>query len=60
MMCGVGTDSGCVQFVFVSLAGWGALFYGGYKFFTSGSKKPGKEEPCPEGMMRAPGKKRLE
>lgn len=28
-----------VQFVFVSLAGWGALFYGGYRFFTGGSKK---------------------
>lgn len=28
-----------MQFVFVSLAGWGALFYGGYRFFTGGSKK---------------------
>lgn len=28
-----------VQFVFVSLAGWGALFYGGYRLFTGGSKK---------------------
>ena len=52
-MCGVGTDSGCVQFVFVSLAGWGALFFGGYKFFTSGPKKPGKEEPGPEGIEKA-------
>ncbi|XP_073390861.1 uncharacterized protein [Physcomitrium patens] len=31
------------HFVFVSLAGWGALFYGGYKFFTSGSKKGAAE-----------------
>nr|PNR54188.1 hypothetical protein PHYPA_007865 [Physcomitrium patens] len=41
------------HFVFVSLAGWGALFYGGYKFFTSGSKKVAAvAEPCPEGMER--------
>jgi hypothetical protein len=35
-----------LQFVFVSLAGWGALFYSGYKYFTSGSTtpKPAKEE----------------
>jgi threonine/homoserine/homoserine lactone efflux protein len=34
------------QFVFVSLAGWGALFYSGYKYFTSGSTtpKPANEE----------------
>lgn len=32
-----------VQFVFVSLAGWGLLIYGGYKFFTSGSSKEVKE-----------------
>ncbi|KAE9456455.1 hypothetical protein C3L33_11666, partial [Rhododendron williamsianum] len=31
------------HFVIVSLAGWGALFYGGYKFFTKG-KKEDKEE----------------
>jgi hypothetical protein len=41
-----------LQFVFVSLAGWGALFYGGYKFFTSGSSSKGGAEPCPEGMER--------
>lgn len=47
------TDCALVQFVFVSLAGWGALFYGGYKFFTSGSKKVAAvAEPCPEGMER--------
>jgi threonine/homoserine/homoserine lactone efflux protein len=35
-----------LQFVFVSLAGWGALFYSGYKYFTSGSTTPksAKEE----------------
>ncbi len=35
-----------LQFVFVSLAGWGALFYSGYKYFTSGSTtpKPAKQE----------------
>ncbi|KAG6545355.1 hypothetical protein Mapa_013204 [Marchantia paleacea] len=27
------------HFVFVSLAGWGLLFYGGYKAATGGSKK---------------------
>lgn len=34
------------HFVFVSLAGWGALFYSGYKYFTSGSTTPksAKEE----------------
>ncbi|KAF5478729.1 hypothetical protein F2P56_005267 [Juglans regia] len=26
------------HFVIVSLAGWGLLFYGGYKFFTKGKK----------------------
>jgi hypothetical protein len=43
------------HFVFVSLAGWGALFYGGYKFFTSGSKGAagkGGAEPYPEGTER--------
>ncbi|KAI8572388.1 hypothetical protein RHMOL_Rhmol01G0194700 [Rhododendron molle] len=29
-------------FVFVSLSGWGLLFFGGYKFFTRGKKN--KEE----------------
>lgn len=43
--------------MFVSLAGWGAIFYSGYKFFTSGPPKPGKEAPCPEGMERVPAKK---
>lgn len=32
-----------LQFVIVSLAGWGTLFYGGYKFFTKG-KREDKEE----------------
>ncbi|KAK7272501.1 hypothetical protein RJT34_29132 [Clitoria ternatea] len=27
------------HFVIVSLVGWGALFYGGYKFFTRGKGK---------------------
>ncbi|KAJ8425322.1 hypothetical protein Cgig2_018939 [Carnegiea gigantea] len=27
------------HFVIVSLAGWGAVFYGGYKFFTRGKKE---------------------
>ncbi|XAR56585.1 hypothetical protein NMG60_11037130 [Bertholletia excelsa] len=31
------------HFVIVSLAGWGLLFFGGYKFFT-GDKKDKKEE----------------
>lgn len=31
-----------LQFVIVSLTGWGLLFYGGYKFFTEG--KNGKKE----------------
>jgi hypothetical protein len=30
-----------LQFVIVSLSGWGLAFYGGYKFFTGGK---GKEE----------------
>jgi threonine/homoserine/homoserine lactone efflux protein len=44
------------QFVFVSLAGWGALFYSGYKYFTSGSTtpKPAKEE---EATASKPAKK---
>ena len=35
---------GCyiLQFVIVSLSGWGLLFFGGYKFFTRGKKD--KEE----------------
>lgn len=32
-----------LQFVIVSLAGWGLLVFGGYKFFTRG-KKDTKEE----------------
>ncbi|XP_058211027.1 uncharacterized protein LOC131323319 [Rhododendron vialii] len=36
------------HFVIVSLAGWGTLFYGGYKFFTKG-KKEDKEEKVGEG-----------
>jgi threonine/homoserine/homoserine lactone efflux protein len=42
--------------VFVSLAGWGALFYSGYKYFTSGSTtpKPAKEE---EATASKPAKK---
>lgn len=50
--------SAFLQFVFVSLAGWGALFYGCYKFFTSGPSKGGagggdkKGETCPPGMER--------
>lgn len=32
-----------LQFVIVSLSGWGLLFYGGYKFFTKG-RKDNKEE----------------
>lgn len=32
----------CVQFVIVSLTGWGILIFGGYKFFTRGKGK--KEE----------------
>lgn len=31
-----------LQFVIVSLSGWGLLFFGGYKFFTKGKGK--KEE----------------
>ena len=31
-----------LQFVIVSLSGWGVLIYGGYKFFTGG--KSNKEE----------------
>ncbi|KAL5581914.1 hypothetical protein UlMin_014356 [Ulmus minor] len=30
------------HFVLVSLSGWGLLIYGGYKFFTKGSKKEEK------------------
>jgi hypothetical protein len=59
MICGTATDSASLQFVFVSLAGWGSLIYGGYKFFTSGPKKPSASgpAPCPEGMERVPVKK---
>lgn len=32
----------CLQFVIISLAGWGLLVYGGYKLFTGGKGK--KEE----------------
>lgn len=32
-----------VQFVIVSLTGWGLLFYGGYKFFTKGKKDKQEE-----------------
>ncbi|KAH8947953.1 hypothetical protein BDL97_11G071900 [Sphagnum fallax] len=44
------------HFVFVSLAGWGALFYSGYKYFTSCSTtpKPAKEE---EATASKPAKK---
>uniref|UniRef100_A0A1D1Z1T6 Uncharacterized protein n=1 Tax=Anthurium amnicola TaxID=1678845 RepID=A0A1D1Z1T6_9ARAE len=35
------------HFVIVSLAGWGLIFYGGYKFF-SGGKKEKKEEVVSE------------
>lgn len=28
-----------LQFVIVSLSGWGLLFFGAYKFFTKGGKK---------------------
>lgn len=31
-----------MQFVLISLSGWGLVFYGGYKFFTRGKKN--KEE----------------
>ncbi|XP_057465990.1 uncharacterized protein LOC130755584 [Actinidia eriantha] len=36
------------HFVIVSLAGWGLLFFGGYKFFTQG-KNEKKEEKVGEG-----------
>ncbi|KAH7842020.1 hypothetical protein Vadar_000569 [Vaccinium darrowii] len=36
------------HFVIISLAGWGALIYGGYKFFTKG-KKEDKAEKVGEG-----------
>lgn len=32
------------HFVIVSLAGWGALFYGGYKFLTRGKKEKRDEK----------------
>lgn len=32
-----------LQFVIVSLSGWGLLFYGGYKFFTGGKKDKNEE-----------------
>ncbi|XP_021833134.1 uncharacterized protein LOC110772955 isoform X1 [Prunus avium] len=35
------------HFVIVSLAGWGTLLYGGYKFFTK-DKKDKKDEIYPE------------
>lgn len=35
--------SNLLQFVIVSLTGWGLLFYSGYKFFTKG-KSDKKEE----------------
>ncbi|CAK9158920.1 unnamed protein product [Ilex paraguariensis] len=31
-------SSSALQFVIVSLSGWGLLFFGGYKFFTGGKK----------------------
>lgn len=36
------TGSYILQFVIVSLSGWGLLFFGSYKFFTRGKKD--KEE----------------
>ncbi|KAM5577992.1 hypothetical protein ABKV19_008353 [Rosa sericea] len=33
-----------IKFVIVSLTGWGALIFSGYKFFTGGKGK--KEEVC--------------
>ncbi|XP_012070648.1 uncharacterized protein LOC105632806 isoform X2 [Jatropha curcas] len=35
------------HFVIISLAGWGTLFYGGYKLFTRGKKE--KKEEVGEG-----------
>lgn len=29
----------CLQFVIVSLTGWGLTFYGGYKLFSGGKKE---------------------
>ncbi|KAG8386272.1 hypothetical protein BUALT_Bualt03G0131800 [Buddleja alternifolia] len=43
LAAGGGDHQGPPKFVIVSLAGWGLLFYGGYKFFT-GDKKDNKEE----------------
>jgi len=34
------------QFVFVSLAGWGLIFYGGYKAATGGKKAPKTDAPA--------------
>jgi threonine/homoserine/homoserine lactone efflux protein len=39
------STSGGLQFVFVSLAGWGVLIYGGYKLFAGGSKE--KKDTAP-------------
>ncbi|KAI4322890.1 hypothetical protein L6164_022541 [Bauhinia variegata] len=39
------------HFVIVSLAGWGAFIYGGYKFFTRGNGK--KEEKVGEAPQKA-------
>ncbi|XP_035543363.1 uncharacterized protein LOC109013823 isoform X1 [Juglans regia] len=35
------------HFVIVSLAGWGLLFYGGYKFFTKGKKNKKRRSDIP-------------
>ncbi|KAH8975439.1 hypothetical protein BDL97_01G157900 [Sphagnum fallax] len=40
------------HFVFASLAGWGLLFYGGYKFFTGGSKE--KKDAAPSKSPATP------
>ncbi|KAJ7526651.1 hypothetical protein O6H91_16G017200 [Diphasiastrum complanatum] len=32
------------HFVFASVAGWGLLFYGGYKAFSGGKKEEAKKE----------------
>ncbi|CAK9226735.1 unnamed protein product [Sphagnum jensenii] len=34
------------HFVFVSLAGWGVLIYGGYKLFSGGSKEKNDTAPA--------------
>ncbi|KAI5333315.1 hypothetical protein L3X38_023446 [Prunus dulcis] len=46
-LAGGGDHHGPLKFVIVSLAGWGTLLYGGYKFFTK-DKKDKKDEKVGE------------